>query len=33
VVKGMDIARKIQAQKNTGEDFVTKIIINNIEKR
>jgi peptidyl-prolyl cis-trans isomerase A (cyclophilin A) len=32
VVKGMDIVRKIQAQKNTGEDFDTKIIINNIEK-
>jgi peptidyl-prolyl cis-trans isomerase A (cyclophilin A) len=32
VVKGMDIVRKIQAQKNTGEDFETKIIINNITK-
>jgi peptidyl-prolyl cis-trans isomerase A (cyclophilin A) len=32
VVKGMDIVRKIQAQKNTGEDFDTKININNIEK-
>jgi peptidyl-prolyl cis-trans isomerase A (cyclophilin A) len=32
VVKGMDIVRKIQAQKNTGEDFDLKIIINNIEK-
>jgi peptidyl-prolyl cis-trans isomerase A (cyclophilin A) len=32
VVKGMDIARKIQAQKNIGEDFDLKIIINNIEK-
>ena len=32
VVKGMDIVRKIQSQKNTGEDFDTKIIINNIEK-
>jgi peptidyl-prolyl cis-trans isomerase A (cyclophilin A) len=33
VVKGMDIVRKIQAQKNTGENFNTKIIINNIEKQ
>jgi peptidyl-prolyl cis-trans isomerase A (cyclophilin A) len=32
VIKGMDIVRKIQAQKNTGEDFDTKISINNIEK-
>jgi peptidyl-prolyl cis-trans isomerase A (cyclophilin A) len=32
VIKGMDIVRKIQAQKNTGENFVEKIIINNIEK-
>jgi peptidyl-prolyl cis-trans isomerase A (cyclophilin A) len=32
VVKGMDIVRKIQAQNNTGENFVEKIIINNIEK-
>jgi peptidyl-prolyl cis-trans isomerase A (cyclophilin A) len=32
VVKGMDIVRKIQAQKNTGENFDTKIIINNITK-
>jgi peptidyl-prolyl cis-trans isomerase A (cyclophilin A) len=32
VVKGMDIVRKIQAQKNKGEDFDTKIIINNIKK-
>jgi peptidyl-prolyl cis-trans isomerase A (cyclophilin A) len=32
VVKGMDIVRQIQAQKNNGEDFDTKIIINNIEK-
>jgi peptidyl-prolyl cis-trans isomerase A (cyclophilin A) len=33
IVKGMDIVRKIQAQKNTGENFETKIIINNIEKQ
>lgn len=32
VVKGMDIARKIQAQKNRGEDFEVKIMINNIKK-
>ncbi len=32
VVKGMDIVRKIQAQKNRGEDFEVKIIINNIKK-
>ena len=32
VVKGMSIARKIQAQKSNGEDFSTKIIINKIEK-
>jgi peptidyl-prolyl cis-trans isomerase A (cyclophilin A) len=32
VAKGMDIVRKIQAQKNRGEDFETKIIINKIEK-
>jgi peptidyl-prolyl cis-trans isomerase A (cyclophilin A) len=32
VIHGMDIARKIQAQKNNGENFITKIIINNITK-
>jgi peptidyl-prolyl cis-trans isomerase A (cyclophilin A) len=32
VLHGMDIARKIQAQKNNGENFITKIIINNITK-
>lgn len=32
VVHGMDIARKIQAQKSSGENFITKIIINNITK-
>ncbi len=32
VLHGMDIARKIQAQKSSGENFTTKIIINNISK-
>jgi peptidyl-prolyl cis-trans isomerase A (cyclophilin A) len=32
VVHGMDIVRKIQSQKNNGENFISKIIINNITK-
>lgn len=32
VVHGMDIVRKIQSQKSNGENFITKIIINNITK-